>query len=104
MIDLDEVRAEIDRLKKEETSYRNCEKIAVLASVLSFFDSKSQEAVGVGKYSSRSEALNFEGSEFIVSARQAEYDKLLSVMDEHMESIKLVYPKEYALIIRKLSE
>jgi len=30
--------------------------------------------------------------------------RLLEVMDEHMECVRLIYPKEYAAIMRRLND
>lgn len=107
MIDLDEIAREIDRLKTEQTTYKNCERLAVLTTVLSYFAPKSDQE---NAYSERSvnTSLNLKmsptGTEFSNLAYSTDLDKLIGVLDEHMSAIKLVYPKEYALIIRKLEE
>jgi hypothetical protein len=44
------------------------------------------------------------GSEFAIAANSAGMKRLLEVMDEHMECIRLIYPKEYAAIIRLLKD
>ena len=44
------------------------------------------------------------GSEFAIAASSAGMKRLLEVMDEHMECVRLIYPKEYAAIMRLLRE
>ena len=44
------------------------------------------------------------GSEFAIAANLAGMKRLLEVMDEHMECVRLIYPKEYAAIIRLLKD
>lgn len=42
------------------------------------------------------------GSEFVVAAKAAGMSRLLEVLDEHMDCIRALYPKEYDAIIRRL--
>ena len=44
------------------------------------------------------------GSDFALAANSAGLPRLLEVLDEHMQCVKALYPKEYAAIMRKLTE
>lgn len=44
------------------------------------------------------------GSEFMDVCSQKDIVAVLEVLDEHMEAIKLLYPKEYDSIIEKIRE
>lgn len=44
------------------------------------------------------------GSEFAAAARAAGMSRLLEVLDEHMECVKALYPKEYTAVIRRLKD
>lgn len=44
------------------------------------------------------------GSEFMDVCSQKEITAVLEVLDEHMEAIKLLYPKEYDSIIEKIRD
>lgn len=44
------------------------------------------------------------GSEFVTNAKAAGMSRLLEVLDEHMECIRALYPKEYDAIIRRLKD
>lgn len=44
------------------------------------------------------------GSEFVQAAMEAGIDRTLEVLDEHMECIRAIYPKEYAAIMRMLKD
>jgi hypothetical protein len=44
------------------------------------------------------------GSEFMDACSQKEIMAVLEVLDEHMEAIKLLYPKEYDSIIEKIRD
>ena len=43
-------------------------------------------------------------SDFVVAASSVPFGGLMQVLDEHMKAIKLVYPKEYELVMRKISD
>ena len=42
-------------------------------------------------------------SDFVASASSVPFGGLMRVLDEHMKAIKLVYPKEYELVMRKIA-
>ena len=43
-------------------------------------------------------------SDFVAAASSVPFGGLMQVLDEHMKAIKLVYPKEYELVMRKISD
>lgn len=43
-------------------------------------------------------------SEFVQAAISAGMDRTLEVLNEHMECIRALYPKEYTAVLRMLSE
>ena len=50
------------------------------------------------------EPVDTGGSEFVQAAKKAGISRLLDVLDEHMDCIQAMYPKEYAAILRRLRE
>lgn len=66
--------------------------------------SRSADVSPVSLYSSAPAPQNDEisGSEFAIAANLAGMKRLLEVMDEHMECIQLIYPKEYAAPAERL--
>lgn len=99
MIDIEEIRDEITKLEHSDTTYSNCSKLAVLYSVVNNFDrqNKTIERPSSASYS-------FGGSEFLTECSKADIAHVLAVMDEHMDCIRLLYPKEYSKILRKIRE
>ena len=94
MLSLEEIQAEIEKLENGQTTYSNCERLATL-SVVS--DHYGQSAVA------QAEMVDLdEFSEFTRVSLTIPREKLISVMNEHMEAIKLLYPKEYNIVIDKL--
>ena len=94
MIDLEEINREITRLEHADTTYANCERLSVLYSVR---DKLSPEEPAE-QYSFASVPT----SDFISAFNGAPIDAALKLIDEHMEFIRMLYPKEYDSIIRKL--
>lgn len=58
----------------------------------------------VQMYSMSPEPVDTGGSEFVRAARKAGMSQLLDVLDEHMDCVRALYPKEYAAIMRRLEE
>lgn len=88
-MNMNEIEKEIARLEEAETNWDNCEKLHILYAI------RQKQAVPEKRYS-------YARSEFTQIASEVPFEHLMDVLDEHMEAIQLVYPKEYKLIIRKL--
>ena len=83
-----EIAEEINRLEQEETTYNNCMKLAVLYTIL---DHDKPEH-------------SYSGSEFLLAVSNAPIDGVLEILDNHMDCIKLLYPKEYTSILKKIKD
>lgn len=66
-------------------------------------NSRSADLAPVQMYSMAPEPMADDGSEFVQAGRAAGMSRLLEVLDEHMECIRALYPKEYVAIIRRLN-
>lgn len=93
-MDYREIAEEIEKLERDGTSYQNCVKLAVLYSIIDHKPDKSQ-SYGFSYSSSASRFLN------ACNGKRAE--DILQIMDEHMEAIEALYPKEYNLIIERIN-
>lgn len=98
-MDVQEIREEMNRLKHEETTYSNCSKLAVLCTVLDHLDQREprQKKKEIMEYS-------YGSSEFLNVVSRAPVDAVMKILDEHMDAIKVVYPKEYSIIIKRIKE
>ena len=67
-------------------------------------NSRSADPAPVQMYSMAPAPVETGGSEFVQAGREAGMSRLLDVLDEHMECIKALYPKEYAAVIRRLKD
>lgn len=97
MIDLQEIEDEIARLEHGKTTYSACEKLSILYAVQDRMK-RGEEPAPVAQYSFAASP----SSEFIEVASAAPIDGLLRVLDEHMESIQILYPKEYSEVLRRI--
>jgi hypothetical protein len=93
MIDLDEINHEIDELEHaDETTYRLCERLSWLYTVRDHLAPKVSATKSQG------------GSEFLELAIEVDYDKLMGILDEHLNSLQVVQPKAYDAVMRKIRD
>lgn len=90
MIDRSIIDDEISALESEDTTYETCEKLACLYTVRN--EMRRQDA----------EKKCMESSDFLAASVGAPIMDLMKVMDEHMEAIKVMYPKEYDAVVSKI--
>ena len=107
-MDIVEINEHIRKLKCEETNWQSVEKLAALCTVRNeLSEAESRESspapqadpVRHTEYSTRPQEPQ---SEFVEAASAVPFGGLMQVLDEHMKAIKLVYPKEYELVMRKI--
>jgi hypothetical protein len=86
-----------------------CIKLAAFYTILNnLYPEKNEEPVDIG-YSTMPSNDNYvpfiqSESEFMNVCSQKDIYAVLGVLNEHMEAIKLLYPKEYDSIIEKIKE
>lgn len=103
MINMDEINAEIAALEAGKTTYATCERLSILYNVRNNLMSNQQpnQLSSNASYYSYSSELD---SEFKEIARNADFEHLLRVLDEHMKAIEAMYPREYRSVLRKIKE
>lgn len=92
------------RMVKRPTA-STCQLMASCYTILDHLfpeSSRSADIAPVQLYSMAPESVETGGSEFVQAARAAGMTRLLDVMDEHMNCIRALYPKEYETIMRRL--
>lgn len=97
MIDYDDIKREIKKLENSKMTYPILERLSVLYSVYNqqFFDTEAVPSYSMSFATAPS-------SEFLQAVQSSPIERTLSVLDEHMEAIKVLYPKEYDLILSKI--
>lgn len=107
-MDIVEINEHIRKLKCEETNWQSVEKLAALCTVrneLSEAESREKnpapqpEPVRQMEYSTRPQEPQ---SEFVEAASAVPFSGLMEVLDRHMSAIKIAYPKEYELVMKKI--
>ena len=99
MIDLDMIEAEIDRLELRPTSFYSCRRLSTLYNVRDhIIADRYPKEVNTALKSSLS------GSEFLDAANGKPYEEVMKVVDEHLETIRLLYPKTWDGIIQRIKE
>lgn len=95
-MDMQEIDDEIYRLEHGDTTWNSCEKLNILYGVKRGMQPEQENESRA--YPRKSQ------SEFVEVFRSIPLEYALNVLDEHMNCIKAVYPKEYHAIIRKMTE
>lgn len=110
-MDIDEINEHIRKLKCEETSWQSVNKLAALCTVRDELEPKQTpepetqiQALPPATYAAAYSTAAEPQSDFVAAASSVPFGGLMQVLDEHMKAIKLVYPKEYELVMRKISD
>lgn len=108
-MDIDEINEHIRKLKCEETSWQSVNKLAALCTVRDELEEAhapemQTQAPPPTSYPAVYATKANPQSEFVEAASAAPFGGLMEVLDEHMSAIKLAYPKEYELVMRKISD
>lgn len=108
-MDIDEINDHIHKLKCGSTDWQSVEKLAALCTVRDELEEKQPlaevqpQALPPAPYSAAYSTRAEPQSEFVEAASAAPFGGLMEVLDEHMNAIKLAYPKEYELVMQRIS-
>lgn len=94
MVNIDDIDKTILELESKDTTYAVCERLAWLYIV--------RDHISGNKLTKTATYSN--ASEFLEIATTCDIDRFLAVMDEHMNCVKTMYPKEYHAVIERLIE
>lgn len=107
MLDMDEIKSEIARLENGNITFSTVEKLAMLYIVQERNSPTPEpepiEIQQMPRYAYAA-APTAPKSDFLEAVGKVPIEKALDVLDEHMEAIKLLYPKEYKAVINKILE
>ncbi len=106
-MDIVEINEHIRKLKCEETNWQSVEKLAALCTVRDELEEAhapetQTQALPPATYAAAYSTAAEPQSDFVVAASSVPFGGLMQVLDRHMNAIKLVYPKEYELVMRKI--
>lgn len=103
-MDIDEINTHIHKLKCGSTDWQSVEKLAALCTVRDELEEAQIQSLPPATYAAAYSAAAEPQSDFVAAASSVPFVGLMQVLDEHMKAIKLVYPKEYELVMRKISD
>ena len=106
-MDIDEINTHIHKLKCGTTDWQSVEKLAAPCTVRDELEETHApetqiQALPPATYAAAYSTAAEPQSDFVAAASSVPFGGLMQVLDEHMKAIKLVYPKEYELVIRKI--
>lgn len=101
MISLDAIETEIYDLEaRGETTYSICERLAWLYIVRDHIrDGNSGVSALSGNVTG-----SMSGSEFLEACSNVDFAELMEILNEHMAAVRIVAPKEYESVIRKIRD
>lgn len=94
MIDLETIEREISELETRDTSYKLCERLSWLYTVRDHLRPQAEQDSAL--------VPQMQGSDFLKAASGTRCTDLLKVIDEHLETIKLLYPMTYDYVIERV--
>ena len=108
-MDIVEINEHIRKLKCEETNWQSVEKLSALCTVRDELEDAhapetQTQALPPATYAAAYSTAAEPQSDFVAAASSVPFGGLMQVLDEHMKAIKLAYPKEYELVMRKISD
>lgn len=98
-MDIREINEEIKRLENGATNYSAVEKLALLYTVRDHLGTPEEEKPVTG-YSYKPAPQ----SEFLEAVNGAPLDDVFAILDEHFEAIRMIYPKEYTVVVKRIIE
>lgn len=98
-MDMREITTAIEALEKGETNYTTCGRLATLYAVRNGLNSNNGQVMASVK---EAPVASFSRSEFTQKAARLPAAVLADILDEHIESIKELYPREYRKIMNKI--
>lgn len=117
MIDLREIEETIEQLKREGSTVAQAQKLALLYIARDHMleeDAKTAPVIPAASYAAAPPDLaddapvvpdyTEDASEFLQACAGRDVRDVLGVVDQHMEAIRIVYPKQYAIILQMLAE
>ena len=103
---IDEITNEISRLEEGETNWTNIQKLAWLYTVQDHLSEDHPQGVMPESYTVKNvpDVMPEYDGEFGQAVSGVDIEKLMKVLSEHMDVVKVLYPKEYQAVIDRIGE
>lgn len=100
MISLETIEREINELEcRRDTTYSVCQRLSWLYTVRDHLYAKiypQEEKAGLKS--------SLSGSDFLDAANGKPYESVMGIVDEHMETVRLLYPKTYEALVQRIRD
>lgn len=95
MISLETIEREINEVEaKCDTTYRTCERLSWLYIC--------RDHLRASQDGGTTTTQQLTGSEFLELASGVSYPALMMILDEHLETIRMLYPKSYDALMDRI--
>lgn len=110
MIDLQEINETIDQLRRKGDSIKAAEQLALLYIARDHMQreedariERSEREMGAYSQAAAPDVLVLEpDSEFLAACNGAPMGEVFAILDAHMETIRVLYPREYEAIVARI--
>lgn len=99
-MNIEEIKKEIIELEKADTNYPNVQRLSWLYTV---YDHMADDKAPIVANKVQNIMPTYQG-EFGEVVSGVSIDGLMQILSEHMEAIKLLYPKEYQAVLQRIRE
>lgn len=99
-MNISEIEEEIHKLEKADTNWQTVQRLAWLYTVQ---DHLSDDKMPIVANKIQNVMPEYDG-EFGEVVSGAKLDDVMNVLNEHMEVVKMLLPKEYNAVIRRIKE
>ena len=99
-MNIEEIKKEIIELERADTNYPNVQRLSWLYTV---YDHMADDKAPIIANKVQSIMPTYQG-EFGEVVSGVSIDGLMQILSEHMEVIKLLYPKEYQAVLQRIRE
>ena len=105
-MNIEEITSEISRLEEGETNWTNIQKLAWLYTVKDHLAGEHPQVIMPASYEVKNvpDVMPEYDGEFGQAVSGVDIEKLMNVLSEHMDMVKVLYPKEYQAVIDRISE
>lgn len=102
MVDVDEIEGQIARREMGDTSWANCQALAILYIVRDHLRGATPTRASEAPQASGEAIPALGDSEFLQAASGADVAALMAIIDDHMERVRAVFPREYEDVLRRV--
>lgn len=99
-MNIEEIKKEIIELEKADTNYPNVQRLSWLYTV---YNHMADDKAPIVANKVQNIMPTYQG-EFGEVVSGVSIDGLMQILSEHMEVIKLLYPKEYQAVLQRIRE